>query len=316
MQATTPQQKYEGSATLASGEWLNFTQLAEWIRTSYTIDARPQRFRDPQGNEVTVTNWISLLTETAEHLIRVGSLTEKDCPVPVGEMSNKSLIHVEPVNPNGQKFRASKRLSTGLWLNAQNGGGNRVALLCTRLVEHCTSDLMQFHIQLSQAVEINALSGARGQKGRLLQTPEASSISPPTDSGKWLSLVQLTEWAKLEYSLDAKPWHLRDPHGNELAVSSWSGLLTEMAEWFIGKGLLTKDRCPVAVGMRDRGNPYLIHIEPVQPNRQNFRQAKRLSNGLWLNTQQGGGNRVVKLLVPMVQRLGENPERFMVQLSQ
>ena len=42
----SPQQSV-GSAILAPGEWLNFTQLSEWIRTNYTTDIRPQLFRDP-----------------------------------------------------------------------------------------------------------------------------------------------------------------------------------------------------------------------------------------------------------------------------
>ena len=314
-QVGAPQQRFGGSAIVTLGEWLDFTQLAEWIRASYTAESRPQSFRDTLGNELAVSSWSGLLRETAEHLIREGQLTKGSCPIPAGDMSNKYVVNIEPIHQNGQKFRHPQRLSNGLWLDPQQGGGDRIARSSILLIQKLGRDPAQFHVQLSQASEAGAIQRVRDRTSVLQQSSSGGAVSIPPGSADWMTLSQLTEWAKTEYSLDIKPWGLRNPQGNEIAVSSWSGLLTEMAEWFIREGLLTEGKCPVFAGMRDRGNPYLIHKEPVQPNRKNFRQAKRLSNGLWLNTQHGGGNRVVKLFIPMIQKLGENPERFQVLLS-
>ena len=305
VQTTSPQQRFGGNSALSPGEWLNFTQLAEWVRASYTPDVRPQSFRHPLGEQEAASNWSALLRETAEYLIRVGYLNELRCPIAAGEFSNKYLVHVEPTHKNGQNFKKPQRLSNGLWLDPLQGGGDRIARSSILLVQKLGGDPAQFFVQLSHANEAGTVQRVRDRISALQQPSSGSAVAIPTGSDKWMTLTQLTDWARTKYSLDIKPWGLRDPHGNQIAVNSWSGLLTEIAEWFIREGLLTEGMCPVIAGMRNRGNPYLIHIEPIQPSRQKFRQAKRLSNGLWLNAQHGGGNRVAGLLIPMIRILGE-----------
>ena len=81
-----PQQRFGGRAIVTPGEWLDFTQLAEWIRASYTAETRPQSFRDTLGNELAVSSWSGLLRETAEHLIREGQLTNKRRTANKGEL--------------------------------------------------------------------------------------------------------------------------------------------------------------------------------------------------------------------------------------
>ena len=187
------------------------------------------------------------------------------------------MIHSEPIHSNRQSFRQPQRLSNNLWLDPQQGGGDRIARSCILLVQKLGEDPEQFHVQLSQEGENGLVRRIPNQSWVPRQPSAGSPPTLPTGSSVWLTFIRLAEWAKTEYSLDIKPLGLRDPYGNEVAVSSWSGLLTETAEWFIREGSLTEAKCPVAVGLRDRRNPYLIHVEPVHPKRQNFRQAKRLS---------------------------------------
>ena len=267
------------------------------------------------GNEIAVNSWSGLVRETAEWLVREGLLTEDRCPIGVGEMSNKYLVHTEPVHLNQNKFRQPQRLSNGLWLDPQQGGGDRIARSSILLIRKLGRDPAQFQVQLSQANEAGTIHRVRDRILASQQSSVESTFTASPAPGEWMTFTQLTEWSRTEYSLDIKPRSFRDTHGNEIAVSSWSGLLTEMAEWFIREGLLTEGKCPVIAGMRNRGNPYLIHVEPVQPNRRNFKQAKRLSNGLWLNTKHGGGERIAQLCAPMVQKLGQDPAQFHVQLS-
>jgi hypothetical protein len=57
-----------------------------------------------------------VLVNTAEWLIRQGKLSAGECPIPLGRKRN--LVSREPRHPSGHDFRAAKRLSTGLWVEA------------------------------------------------------------------------------------------------------------------------------------------------------------------------------------------------------
>ena len=132
----------------SSGEWITFVQLARMGRQGITAGARPQRFRDPDDREIAVNNWIDLLIVTAEWFIQKGKLTDGKCPVKVGGMRKRYLIHVEPKHPSGYDFNNPKRLSNGLFLDS-NLASRRIAWLCESLVNEFGEDPAQFHVQLS-----------------------------------------------------------------------------------------------------------------------------------------------------------------------
>ncbi|MDD9955889.1 MAG: type I restriction enzyme HsdR N-terminal domain-containing protein [Anaerolineaceae bacterium] len=70
--------------------------------------------------------------------------------------------------------------------------------------------------------------------------------------------------------------HIPAKHGYEVLIHT--------AEWLVREGKLHRDVCPIIVG---DGDLYLIHREPVQPNGDDFRGAKKLSNGLFVTTNFG-----------------------------
>ena len=313
-QVWAPQQWPVRNSVTEPGESMTFTQLAEWIRTSYTKDVRPLRFRDHMGHEIAVNSWSGLFRETAEWLVRKGFLTKGRCPIGVGEMSNKYLVHTEPVHLNQNKFRQPQRLSNGLWLDPQQGGGDRIARSCILLIQKLGQDPDQFHVQLSQL----SAAGLDRSAPTLMVKPQPlsadSAVTGLPGPGEWLNFTQLAEWIRASYTAETRPQSFRDTLGNELAVSSWSGLLRETAERLIQEGAMPENKYPVlAGGMSDK---YLVHAEPIHPNRQNFRNPKKLSNGLWLNTQLGGGDRVASMCVKLVEECGRDPEQFQVQLYQ
>ncbi len=132
----------------SSGEWITFVQLARMGRQGITAGTRPQRFRDPDDREIPVNNWIDLLIVTAEWFIQKGELTDGKCPVQVGGMRKRYLIHVEPKHPSEYDFNNPKRLSNGLFLDS-NLASRRIAWLCESLVNEFGQDPAQFHVQLS-----------------------------------------------------------------------------------------------------------------------------------------------------------------------
>lgn len=310
-----PQQRTVRESAIAQGEWMDFIQLAEWVRASYTPDVRPQSFRVQQDEQKAVSNWSALLRETAEYLVRVGYLNEQRCPIAAGEFSNKFIVHTEPIHLNGQRFRQPQRLSNGLWLDPQQGGGDRIARSCILLVQHLNQDPAQFHVQLSQANVVGTIQRVRNRISALQQSPSGGAVAIPPGPGNWMTFTQLAEQGTvlLHRETSAWPQRFQDPRGNDVHVNKWLGLLRETAEWCIQEGLLTNDKCPVVVlGMHER---CLINSEPVHPSGRGFRRVNVLSNGLYLEANLYSRD-VARYCAPMVQELGEDPNRFLVQMSQ
>ena len=314
----TLQQRFAGNSgrdPADLGEWLSFDQLADWIKTSYTIDVKPQGFRDPQGNEITVSGWSGLLRETAERLIREGSLTEGDCPIPAGDMSNKYVINTEPIHQNGQNFRHPQRLSNGLWLDPQQGGGDRIARSSILLVQKLDQNPAQFHVQLYQERDSGLVRRTPNQIWTPQEPTAGSAVADLPSPGNWMTFTQLAEQgtALLHRETSAWPQRFQDPRGNDVYVNKWLGLLREATEWCIREGILTNDKCPVVVlGMHER---CLINSEPIHPSGRGFRRVNVLSNGLYLEANLYSRD-VARYCAPMVQEFGEDPKRFLVQMSQ
>ena len=130
-----------------TGGWLAFGNLATFGRQGLTKEVSPVRVQFPDGSEEAVEYWIDLIEQTAEWLIREGRLSPSDCPVAVGGMRKKFLIHTDPKHRDGSKM-TNKRLSNGLFLDAHLAS-RRIAWLCELLVVKLGEDPSQFSVQLS-----------------------------------------------------------------------------------------------------------------------------------------------------------------------
>ncbi len=75
------------------------------------------------------------------------------------------------------------------------------------------------------------------------------------------------------------------PGETERQVKKWFGLVVEIAEWLIRKGMLTKGSCPVPGAAKGYS---MINSVPEHENGVPLFHPERLSNGLYLNKQ---GNR-------------------------
>ena len=146
-----PGQEYTSRDSLDTGEGMTFIQLEEWGKKEPTKGAsiKPRRFCDPSGNEIAIKNWIRLLVATAECLIQEGRLTNDRCPVIVGNMTERYLIHTTPEHPSGRDFYSHIKLSNGLYLDSQHSA-KQIGRLCGPLLEKFGEDPAQFHVQLSR----------------------------------------------------------------------------------------------------------------------------------------------------------------------
>lgn len=57
-------------------------------------------------------------------------------------------------------------------------------------------------------------------------------------------------------------------------------ILTNTAEWLIGKGKLKRSDCPIPIGRKR----HLVNAEPKHRYGENFRAPKKLSNGIYIET--------------------------------
>ena len=143
-----PDEEPFGSDLIDSGRWMTFVQLAKLGKEEFRKE-KPQHLQGPQGKEVAISSWSNLLRQTAEWLIREGLLAKADCPVTVGRMAGRYLIHTTPEHPNGYKSKQFRPLSNGLYIECQ-WSSRDIARRCGELVEKFGQDPAQFHVRLRQ----------------------------------------------------------------------------------------------------------------------------------------------------------------------
>lgn len=130
-------------------EWVSFVKLGERGKNNpgKGIPVKPASFRDSNGKETPVKNWLDLLTITIEWLINKKELSADKCPVKIGFMKFRYLAHTTPTHSNGQQFTTPKRLSSGLILEG-DWTSKDIARICEELLEKFGQDPAQFHAQL------------------------------------------------------------------------------------------------------------------------------------------------------------------------
>ena len=173
---------------------------------------------------------------------------------------------------------------------------------------------------------LQALEAAAQELGLIPQPrpsryPRESENSPATenntpasvDASEWMSFVQLGEWGNTDPNKGAsiKPKRIRESNGNEIAIRSWPDLIFRVSEWLVGEGTIAKENCPVALG---NGRFYLINTEPVNSKGKGFHGAKRLSNGLYVETNLSA-KRTARMCEELLSEFDQDPAEFHVLLG-
>ena len=141
---------------------------------------------------------------------------------------------------------------------------------------------------------------------------EIADLTTTNVSG-WMSLVQLGEWGNIDPSkgADVKPKRFREPNGIEVPIRSWPDLIFHVSEWTAREGPIATQNCPVTLG---NGRFYLINFEPVNSKGKNFHGAKKLSNGLYVETNLSA-KRTASLCEQLLVKFGQDPAEFHVLLG-
>ena len=100
-----------------------------------------------KGSVVPVDNWSDILFKIAELLVEKGDLTDGKCPLSVGNMTKRYLVHSIPSHATGKEFGWSRRLSNGLYLESKWDTAN-IIKRSWDLLTALGQDPAQFHVQL------------------------------------------------------------------------------------------------------------------------------------------------------------------------
>ena len=109
-------------------------------------DPSPTKIMFPDDSHALLKHQYKMLTKVVRWLIENGHLSEKQCPIPLGPQSKKSLVDVEPVNFDGTSFSNPKKEGS-LHINTHGNLQNKIARV-KRLIEHVGQDPAQFKVRL------------------------------------------------------------------------------------------------------------------------------------------------------------------------
>ena len=274
--------------------------LAEFNVSKGTENPRPAYLEFPSGEMVEVVYWRHFLVEIANYLIRKGSLSTMDCPVP--------SVFTSPNTPNLIVSRMDssvrRELSNGTFINV-NMSLDRSIKQARYLLGRYGEDPSQFHIHL-----IMPEPGA--QTSSLHNVPQPSRIhssSPPLMSPGWLPLTS----SELRDIAGRLPLLLKLPSGEERELGAWAHSIAEIANWLIREGKLSHGDCPLTLGKSQR---YLINTTPYHPNGSRFRAHRELVNGTYINTQLGMAKQIMSKGRNLLSAFGADPSQFYIKLQQ
>ena len=142
----TRRQNAPGPASSETARWMTFADLGEWGQIEPTKGATmsPACFKDPQGQEHSVSSWSDLFYGIARWLVEAELLTE---PFTFSAMTKRRLIHSEPIHPDGRKFGFNRQLPNGLFLECK-WAAKAIARLSGRLLAAFDQDPRRFQVQL------------------------------------------------------------------------------------------------------------------------------------------------------------------------
>ena len=123
-------------------------------------------------------------------------------------------------------------------------------------------------------------------------------------------LIKLSDFSPITSGKQKPPVSFLWPNGTERRIVSWKDIFVEVAEWLISRGKITVEACPIYI---TRGRNYHINHTEVQFDGKQFVSSRRLSNGLYLNTQYGAAD-LVRYSNTLLTKFDQDPSRFLVRM--
>lgn len=120
-----------------------WVQLASSVPEVLLKGRRPKSLRFPDRREIQVNNWTDLIVEVAEWVLRASKPLDRTIMIGM----TRYLINQTPIHQNGTPFGRKRRLSNGLWLEA-NLRAKQICNQVEKLTEHLETDV-QFFVRLS-----------------------------------------------------------------------------------------------------------------------------------------------------------------------
>ena len=272
--------------------------LAEFEASKGTGNPRPAYVEFPSGEMVEVVYWRDFLVETANYLIRIGSLTTMDCPVPsVFTSLNTPYLVVSQVDSS-----VRRELSNGTFINV-NMSLERSIKQGRYLLGRFNEDSARFFVHLKPDSGAKASSRQVAPQSKNRRLRNQSHLGPG-----WFALsgVETRSLAGRTPSL------LKFPSGEEKMVTTWAHTIAEIANWLIQEGKLSHGDCPLSLGKSQR---YLINAAPYHPNGSKFRANRELVNGTYINTQLGTAKQIVSNGRNLLSAFGADPSQFRIKLQ-
>ena len=137
-------------------------------------------------------------------------------------------------------------------------------------------------------------------------TPEPSrrqEVAEPFNNDDWIPLTSL----KAEKG-QKPPAYIQFPNSSPEMIKNWINLLETIAKHLVETDKLSVRDCPVPVASKRKTKRYLVHTEPIRPNR-------KIGNELWLITHYFGVVNIHQNACWLLDKFGIDPSTVLVSIN-
>ena len=134
-------------------------------------------------------------------------------------------------------------------------------------------------------------------------TTTTISTPPP---GDWRLLTNINNPS------DGKPAEILFPDGEQVTLSTWTSLTTEVARWLASQRLLSASHCPIRQGQRAKR--YIVNAEPIHSDGKRFNSPRSLANNLYIEANYSAVSHVNNTIA-IINHVGQDPAQFKVRFD-
>ena len=145
---------------------------------------------------------------------------------------------------------------------------------------------------------------AHAESASTISDPSSQQeITDPSNNGDWEPLTSLSVKRGQK-----PPAFIRFSNSSPKPIKSWIDLLESIAKHLVETDKLSARDCPVPIASKRKSKRYLVHTEPIHPNR-------KIGNELWLITHYFGIVNIHKNACWLLEKFGINPSTVRVSTN-